>query len=156
MVSALFSIIISQVVMAKIEYSPNLHEKEIFYMAIKSFNISITAYLIIALGLSILLIIGAHVRKATLIFPFLCLGFTSIVAFIAGFVGFIAFTMYIGEISITSTLVVLLGATLSLAFKVYWWLVIYHFYQELLCEMFGRKINPETGKIFREPFEHDV
>ncbi|KAK0168155.1 hypothetical protein PV327_001983 [Microctonus hyperodae] len=117
-----------------------------------SLGASLTFSIIIFM-LSVMLVIGTNNRKEIFVFPFLCCHVAGIIFSIPISVGLFCIFCSVAQIGMATTfLFLVLGS--SLALNIYFCMVVYHFYQELLYEKYGRKVSPATGKIFKEPFQN--
>ncbi|KAK0095300.1 hypothetical protein PV326_008729 [Microctonus aethiopoides] len=134
--------------------APNSTFDEVKIPLIRGAFAGTLTFSIIVFMLSAMLIIGTNNRNEAFIFPYLCCNVAGIVFSIPIFVALICFVSLAVPIGMGTYFCLVFAS--SLAINIYLCMVVYHFYRELLCEKFGRKINPSTGKIFKEPFENEL
>ncbi|XP_008544383.1 lysosomal-associated transmembrane protein 4A [Microplitis demolitor] len=147
-------LILQTVALNHIEDNPNPEFRMGTYFVIKGVIATVIAFFVIWLILSTLLIIGTIKRKASYVFPFVCLSFSNVLGELAASIGIIIFTLQY-PLPATAMYVNFLIISLFMGLYVYVWLVVYSFYHELIREKFGYSLNRE-GKIY-EPYKgHNV
>ncbi|CAD6203511.1 GSCOCG00009799001-RA-CDS [Cotesia congregata] len=120
------------------------------YFIVKAIYVGVMSYLVICMIISIQLIIGSIKRKASYVFPFVCLAYSNVIMQLAISIGIMVFTFGY-PLPAIMTYVNFLILSLLMGAYVYIWLVAYSFYKELMLEKYGYSPNQENKNY--EPYK---
>ncbi|XP_034940474.1 lysosomal-associated transmembrane protein 4B-like [Chelonus insularis] len=156
LVSGFFSLISLSIFAARIEYVSNNPDFRMgMYFVAKAVIAAFISYVLLMLIITFFFIMGAVKKQASYVFPFLCINFANIISTVAVVIGYVTYSWIFPDIPPIFGVFLILISGFCLTLQTYLWLVIFHFYKELVAEQYGHSLD-NGGKIYQQKYPYGV